>query len=80
MPFLSACYSPLSDLYPSLKPVANDSTYSVRGLDGGAVGDGVGKGHAELNDIYESQLSILEQLSYEIACCTYQHHQPPWPA
>jgi hypothetical protein len=38
--------------------VANDSTYSVRGLDRRAVGDGVGEGHAQLDDVCRRQLLI----------------------
>jgi hypothetical protein len=36
--------------------VANDSTYSVRGLDRRAVGDGVGEGHTKLDDVCRRQL------------------------
>jgi hypothetical protein len=36
--------------------VANDSTYSIRPLDGRAVGDGVGEGHSELDEVCMCQL------------------------
>jgi hypothetical protein len=60
--------------------VANDSTYSVRSLDRGTVGNGVGEGHAKLDDVCSCQLPAPVWFWQSIAHCTYQRHQPPFRA
>jgi hypothetical protein len=53
----SLLYRHIVRTYSENVHVANDSTYSVCSLDCGTVGNGVGEGHAKLDDVYKCQLT-----------------------
>jgi hypothetical protein len=52
---------------------------SVRGLDSGTVGNGVGEGHSKLNDVCASQLADFPTVATQMNCA-YLRHRLPCPA